>query len=308
MINTKEFRRLLGVLALIACTACVSSFLLPDPANAALRAVAGGGSGGSTPPAATCSNNGGVVYASAGAFICNSSFTTDGAGTVSASAGVSLPANAKFLSGGTYIQGTSATDGTINTGSGNVGTLTIGGGGVAAQLSLSAGTVSVISSTFNAGVVSAGSITANTNGIAPASTSVGFVSDTTVASGSSVVTATTVVSNITSVSLSPGLYLVMSSCQYALAAASVTVLQCALGTANNALLTQAGGTATGITVGTGAITIEALNLTTTSGTQTLTVPATYVKVTSTANLFLNTNQTFSAGQVRAYGDILYLRL
>lgn len=69
------------------------------PSNAMLRGVASGGSG--TVPSATCSSSGGVIYASSGAFTCNSSFTTDGAGAVSASALVTA-------------QSLSATSGTSN--------------------------------------------------------------------------------------------------------------------------------------------------------------------------------------------------
>ena len=73
---------------------CAASFLMPVSASGALRAVAGGGSSsGGTPvvPSATCANNGGIIYGSAGAFTCNTSLTTDGAGAVNASASITAP-------------------------------------------------------------------------------------------------------------------------------------------------------------------------------------------------------------------------
>lgn len=92
--NLKPFLR---VCLLISSMLCGLSILLPMSAEGALRGVAGGGSssgGGGTTGCTTSSGNGNIVYVSAGACTSNNSFSTDGAGAVSASVSVTTPLHA----------------------------------------------------------------------------------------------------------------------------------------------------------------------------------------------------------------------
>ena len=102
-------------------------------ADALLRGVASSGSsGGGTVPSATCANNGGVIYGSAGAFTCNSLFTTDGLGNVSHGGTV--------YSTGLSIASTGATVESVTSGGQSVFNVTQGGTGNAPQISVGSGT------------------------------------------------------------------------------------------------------------------------------------------------------------------------
>lgn len=90
--NHNKIANQLGALFVaILATVLITVGFAPNAAQGGPRWASSSGGGGSVVPVATCSTPGGVIYASAGAFTCNTNFTTNGAGAVSASASVTSP-------------------------------------------------------------------------------------------------------------------------------------------------------------------------------------------------------------------------
>lgn len=92
--NERIQNRVAGLLGSLFVTAIVITLgvvgFSPTEAVSGPRWAGSSGGGGVVPPA-TCSTNGGVLYATGGAFTCNTALTTNGAGAVSASASVTSP-------------------------------------------------------------------------------------------------------------------------------------------------------------------------------------------------------------------------
>ena len=217
---------------------------LVSDSDAMLRGVASSGSSGGsgTVPSATCANNGGAIYGSAGAFTCNSSFTTDGAGSVSASTSVTSPifaatgqmlfegqgastagatvANNLWTFGGTItMTGTPSvitTGQQLNVGS-SAGNVHLISQGTDLITLLPTGIVSTVAGTAtigssgqpvgainSTGAVSVGSLVANTNGIGAAVGQVGYVTSGAVLTAAAVTLSTGTVTSGANVGVPAG--------------------------------------------------------------------------------------------------------
>ena len=165
------------------------------------------------------------------------------------------------------------------------------------------GTLVVTStSTLSGGVV--GTVT----GDAAVAGNVGELLTSTVPTPGAVATTATSV-NITSLSLTPGDWDVSASCVSALTGSTSTVYSCALGVVTATQLTQAGGAAANMTVGTDPRTIQsAVFGATVTGTYTQNIAPVRVAVGATSTLYLVANNTYSAGSQTVYGTLRARRI
>lgn len=316
-----------GLFAAFLITVLCVVGIAPNQANGALRAVAGGSGGGGV-PSATCANNGGIIYATGGAFTCNISLTTDGAGAASASASVTSPVfNVSSLVGvlgransgdGIVFTNNNINSYTFRQGNANIATvdqnigLKINNGEFVCWSSsadstgtcdtvMSRGTVAgqlVLSNSTGGGPT--GSIAGvNTNSSAPAGSIGEFINSSVASSGAIVMNSGTPITTVsTGATVTAGDYDAQGTACYSTAiATSITVLEQGISTSNNTFSTLGSYTSDQF----------AAMVPLATGTNEIcrSTPTVRVSLSGTSTVFLVTRGVFTVSTLSSYG---FLRL